>query len=117
MVIEPTTDAGKRLLHDWDVGDPGYAEMAADVLAIESEAVAADRASLAEKVRGLRGWPDENAHWHPDPRGAYLETVSVLALIEGKQPEHDWHSRCDVAACNCGRCHQCGEVVPEEAQP
>jgi hypothetical protein len=25
----------------------------------------------------------------------------------------DWHHRCDIPACNCGRCHQCGEDMPE----
>ena len=25
----------------------------------------------------------------------------------------DWHHRCDIPACNCGRCHQCGEDMPD----
>jgi hypothetical protein len=25
----------------------------------------------------------------------------------------DWHHRCDIPACNCGRCHQCGQEMPE----
>lgn len=33
--------------------------------------------------------------------------------VSGDRYPLDWHHRCDIPACNCGRCHGCGKEMPE----
>jgi hypothetical protein len=52
----------------------------------------------------------DDAPMHTAARAADRAALSRPAPA----PDLDWHHRCDIAACNCGRCHHCGAEMPEE---
>ena len=73
---EIRTEAGKRLLDKLD-GRPGYVTPAA-VAAIESEAIAAERARLAAAVDGL-----SDEEWRDCSGNCHGETIlAILTLLE-----------------------------------
>ncbi len=127
--------AGLPYHRPWDVDEPHreytcpvcmseipkrvYGQM--DVLADELDAERARSTALAEALRFPRNvliFPDTFVLGRPATTSFEGEWVAIPredfdAARRLVTPEHDWHHRCDIAACNCGRCHQCGEIVAE----
>lgn len=86
-MTEPRTEAGRALVRDralpWRPGQPGYDAMVEGfiptVLAIEAEAVAAERARIAAAVRALPAWDKRSV-----PGGFHVKRAAVLAIIEAE---------------------------------
>ena len=86
------TEAGKRLLAQIIVEDDAEwvfpLDPEAAIAAIEAEACAAERARIAEAVRGLEGQCHDGEGLGCDsfPCEVNVSRAAVLAIVEGKTP-------------------------------
>ena len=80
----PTTPEGKALLHEWDIGDPSYAEMEAGIAKVEQSAATAERARIQGLVEALPGM-----NGRQDAIGGALEVrrADVLAILDTPEPK------------------------------
>ena len=77
------TDAGKRMDAFLHGAVPGWSHAPSAIAAIEAEAVAAERARIAEAVRGLRCPNSEHGPYGSAYRdGWYQAQAADLAIIE-----------------------------------
>jgi hypothetical protein len=107
---------------------------AAQVVPFLRSVVASGERLTPQDVAAIRDALDAGVRVEPAPEptcrfcGAAIERDGPdwmhVVPVPGHLPEHDpkptpsagpedWHHRCDIAACNCGRCHQCGEDMPD----
>lgn len=61
------------------------------------------RAIVRDCIYGLRRQSDISRE----------DIADVLERALADTGSAEWHHRCDIPACNCGRCHHCGADMPE----